>query len=226
MHASHPPRPTTPASTWTASCPTGCRCCPTGSARSIARVYARALRPGRHRMAGDGGARPLPRTCRPARWPQRTAMDKVAVSRAVARLLEAGRLTRSFDDDDRRRSVLRLSEAGYEIYDEVAPLALGFERQLLATCAADERAPAGPPAGPAGRTGTARRSHRPGQRAAEFRRANERGGPRPPFSHRHPRRASARAARLTSRRASASGSAARSGTAARPAITSAQKPKV
>lgn len=62
---------------------------------------------------------------------QRTAMDKVAVSRAVARLLEAGRLDREIHGDDRRRSVLQLSEAGYRIYDEVAPLALAFERRLL-----------------------------------------------------------------------------------------------
>ena len=71
---------------------------------------------------------------------QRTAMDKVAVSRAVARLLESGRLLRCFDDDVRRRSVLRLSEAGYAIYDQIVPLALGFERQLLGDMPADERA--------------------------------------------------------------------------------------
>lgn len=62
---------------------------------------------------------------------QRTAMDKVAVSRAVAGLVEAGRLQRETHDNDRRRSVLRLSEAGYAIYDEIAPLAIGFERRLL-----------------------------------------------------------------------------------------------
>ncbi|MFC3551427.1 MarR family winged helix-turn-helix transcriptional regulator [Lysobacter cavernae] len=71
---------------------------------------------------------------------QRTAMDKVAVSRAVARLLEAGRLQRETHGDDRRRSVLCLSEAGYRIYDEVAPLALAFERRLLDGIDADERA--------------------------------------------------------------------------------------
>jgi len=71
---------------------------------------------------------------------QRTAMDKVAVSRAVARLIESGRLQRDTHGDDRRRSVLRLSEAGYGIYDEVAPLALAFERRLLGDLAEDERA--------------------------------------------------------------------------------------
>ncbi|WP_052101437.1 MarR family winged helix-turn-helix transcriptional regulator [Novilysobacter arseniciresistens] len=62
---------------------------------------------------------------------QRTAMDKVAVSRAVARLVEAGRLRRETHGDDRRRSVLRLSADGYRIYDEVAPLAIEFEQRLL-----------------------------------------------------------------------------------------------
>ena len=71
---------------------------------------------------------------------ERTAMDKVAVSRAVARLLERGLLQREAHGDDRRRSVLELSEAGYGVYDEVVPLALGFERQLLSPLDAIERA--------------------------------------------------------------------------------------
>ena len=70
---------------------------------------------------------------------QRGAMDKVAVSRAVARLLESGRIEREFDEDDRRRSVLHLSEAGYAVYDEVAPQALEFERHLLGGMSAHER---------------------------------------------------------------------------------------
>src|SRR5690348_18247488 len=37
---------------------------------------------------------------------ERTAMDKVAVSRALARLVAAGRVSRVTHDDDKRRSVL------------------------------------------------------------------------------------------------------------------------
>lgn len=70
---------------------------------------------------------------------ERTAMDKVAVSRAVARMLEAGRLLREFDPADRRRSVLELSPAGEAIYAQVVPLALGFERLLLGGMSAAER---------------------------------------------------------------------------------------
>lgn len=70
---------------------------------------------------------------------QRTAMDKVAVSRAVARLVEAGRVSRGVHDGDKRRSVLQLSEAGWAIHDEVAPLARAHERELLARLDQDER---------------------------------------------------------------------------------------
>lgn len=71
---------------------------------------------------------------------QRTAMDKVAVSRALARLLEAGRVTRDFEEDDRRRSVLHLSDAGRAVYDQIVPLALDFERHVLEGMPAQERA--------------------------------------------------------------------------------------
>ena len=71
---------------------------------------------------------------------ERTAMDKVAVSRAVTSLLGSGRLKRRLHGDDRRRSVLQLSAKGYRVYDEVAPLALDYERRLLEGLQADERA--------------------------------------------------------------------------------------
>ena len=61
----------------------------------------------------------------------RTRMDAVAVSRAVNRLLKAGRLRRAVARDDRRRSVLHVSAAGAAVYREVAPLALEYESALL-----------------------------------------------------------------------------------------------
>jgi DNA-binding MarR family transcriptional regulator len=71
---------------------------------------------------------------------ERTAMDKVAVSRAVATLVKDGRLKRRVHAGDRRRSVLELSARGYRIYDDVAPLALAYERRLLEGLQDDERA--------------------------------------------------------------------------------------
>ncbi|MFK8053213.1 MAG: MarR family winged helix-turn-helix transcriptional regulator [Woeseiaceae bacterium] len=62
---------------------------------------------------------------------ERTLMDKVAVSRAVAKLLKAERITREFADADKRRSILELSPTGREVYEQVAPLALQMEADLL-----------------------------------------------------------------------------------------------
>jgi len=61
----------------------------------------------------------------------RTLMDKVAVSRAVTKLIKNGRIDRQFADADRRRSILNLSEEGRKVHNEIAPLALKFERELL-----------------------------------------------------------------------------------------------
>jgi len=69
-----------------------------------------------------------------------TRMDAVAVSRAVSRLLRAGRLRRTVARDDRRRSVLSVSRAGAAVYREVAPLALRFERELLDGMSCTDRA--------------------------------------------------------------------------------------
>jgi len=62
---------------------------------------------------------------------KRTMLDKVAVSRAVTKLIKCGRIDRQFADADRRRSILNLSEDGRKVHDEVAPLALGIEDDLL-----------------------------------------------------------------------------------------------
>ncbi len=71
---------------------------------------------------------------------ERTAMDKVAVSRALARLVAAGRVNRGTHDGDKRRSVLSLTETGWTMHDEVAPMARARERDVLARLDAEEQA--------------------------------------------------------------------------------------
>jgi DNA-binding MarR family transcriptional regulator len=61
----------------------------------------------------------------------RTAMDKVAVSRAVAALLKAKRIERATAHSDRRRSMLRLTHAGEQVYARVVPVALQYEQELV-----------------------------------------------------------------------------------------------
>lgn len=70
---------------------------------------------------------------------ERTAMDKVAVSRAVARLLKKGLIERRTAHHDKRQSMLRLSEEGWKIHDQVVPLALSHEKRLLAHLSEEER---------------------------------------------------------------------------------------
>jgi DNA-binding MarR family transcriptional regulator len=70
---------------------------------------------------------------------QRTAMDKVAVSRAVRGLLQDGRLERRVARGDRRRSVLRLTAAGRRVHVAVAPVALAYEHALLQSLTSAER---------------------------------------------------------------------------------------
>ena len=69
---------------------------------------------------------------------ERTAMDKVAVSRAVARLLEHGFIRRETHDGDRRRSVLALSAAGFDVYETVAPMVMQLTRKLMSVLSAEE----------------------------------------------------------------------------------------
>lgn len=71
---------------------------------------------------------------------QRTAMDKVAVSRAVAGLEKAGRLTRAPSRQDGRASALRLTPAGRAVYEAVIPRARAIEAGLLSDFTASERA--------------------------------------------------------------------------------------
>jgi DNA-binding MarR family transcriptional regulator len=69
----------------------------------------------------------------------RTEMDKVAVSRALTRLVAARRVARRTHDGDKRRSVLRLSGAGWKVHDAIAPLARAHEQAMLKALTTEER---------------------------------------------------------------------------------------
>ena len=70
---------------------------------------------------------------------QRIVMDKVAVSRAVAGLMERGLVERATDRADRRRASLRLSARGRTMHARIVPIALGYEERLYKVLTAEER---------------------------------------------------------------------------------------
>lgn len=70
---------------------------------------------------------------------EQSSMDKVNVSRAIAGLRKAGLLKRDIDGDDRRRSVLRLTDRGREVFHTLVPKVLELEEQLLSGLSPEER---------------------------------------------------------------------------------------
>ncbi len=66
---------------------------------------------------------------------KKTEMDRVTVSRAVARLLRKHYIKRIFEASDRRRSRLDLAAAGRAVYSQIVPLAQRYETTLV--CALD-----------------------------------------------------------------------------------------
>jgi DNA-binding MarR family transcriptional regulator len=71
---------------------------------------------------------------------ERTAMDKVQVSRAVARLKKTHRIEQRAVEGDRRARHLFLTDAGQNAYAQIVPLARDYEQGLTATLSASERA--------------------------------------------------------------------------------------
>jgi len=69
----------------------------------------------------------------------KSAMDKVAISRAVRRLIEQGRVERQASAADRRTRHLFLTDAGQGVFEAIVPAALDYERRLLACLSDAER---------------------------------------------------------------------------------------
>ena len=68
-----------------------------------------------------------------------SSMDKVNVSRAIARLRKSGLLKRDIDGDDRRRSVVRLTDQGREVFRTLVPKVLELEEKLFEGLSLQER---------------------------------------------------------------------------------------
>jgi len=68
-----------------------------------------------------------------------THLDKMQVSRALARLREQGLVSQARHPQDRRASLLRLTEAGRERYRQICPRVLKEEQRILSLLEADER---------------------------------------------------------------------------------------
>ena len=60
-----------------------------------------------------------------------SSMDKVRISRAVKKLCASQLLRRDIDGEDRRRSVLRLTPKGAEIFRSLVPQVRAMEKKLL-----------------------------------------------------------------------------------------------
>jgi DNA-binding MarR family transcriptional regulator len=68
-----------------------------------------------------------------------TEMDKVAVSRAVAKLVESKRVAARADREDARRQILSLTPQGESVHARIAPIALTSEERLLSSFSTRER---------------------------------------------------------------------------------------
>ncbi|ALQ10156.1 MULTISPECIES: MarR family winged helix-turn-helix transcriptional regulator [Pseudoalteromonas] len=65
-------------------------------------------------------------------------MDKSTVSRAVKVLIDKGLVKSELNAQDKRAALLVLSKAGQSLYENIAPDALNWEKQLLSTLTNEE----------------------------------------------------------------------------------------
>ncbi|MBL8671458.1 MAG: MarR family transcriptional regulator [Alphaproteobacteria bacterium] len=71
---------------------------------------------------------------------ERTSMDKAKVSRAIARMVAAGLVSRAPHARDQRLVSLALAAEGRRVYEQIVPLARDWERALVAGIAPADRA--------------------------------------------------------------------------------------
>jgi DNA-binding MarR family transcriptional regulator len=69
-----------------------------------------------------------------------TAMDRVQVSRAMARMLDSGLIVRGTGRDDRRTAQVSLTPKGRRVYEQIVPLARAIETRLMSALDTAEQA--------------------------------------------------------------------------------------
>jgi len=67
----------------------------------------------------------------------KTQIEKSILSRAISKLLQRNLIEREFDEEDRRRSILTLSNTGTSVYNEIVPISYDYEQRFLA-CFSDQ----------------------------------------------------------------------------------------
>lgn len=77
--------------------------------------------------------------CYPADVCQFSTMDKTKVNRATTRLVAAGLISRTIDANDARRCTLALTDSGKQLHDEILPIALSLEHELLSALNEEEK---------------------------------------------------------------------------------------
>ncbi|WP_394190195.1 MarR family winged helix-turn-helix transcriptional regulator [Pseudoalteromonas atlantica] len=69
---------------------------------------------------------------------EQAAMDKSTVSRAIKALIDKRYIVSLVNPQDKRASLLALSDEGLSLYKQLAPAALAWEQDLLASLTQDE----------------------------------------------------------------------------------------
>jgi len=70
----------------------------------------------------------------------KTQLEKSLISRAIGKLEKRHLIARTQAEDDKRRSVIILTETGGSVYKEIVPLSYEHEDQLLECLTKDEQA--------------------------------------------------------------------------------------
>jgi len=70
---------------------------------------------------------------------EQTNLEKMPASRAITKMQTQGLLVKSTDKTDKRSSLLKLTEQGLSIYQQLIPMVLEREQELLSVLSAQEK---------------------------------------------------------------------------------------